>query len=98
MMRRLAVGAGAALLPVVTSGCVLDVWEYGAQNRNAPVIYNHNGSGQNYTGSSGGVSFDTCWWILIQRLDNYKASHACQVHVEWWPGSLGYIDLSHDGS
>jgi hypothetical protein len=89
--------AAAAALGSCTP-TVMDVYEYGAQNRNAQVIYNHNGTGRNYTGASGGVSFDTCWWILIQRLDDYKASHACQVNHEWIPGSLGTIDLTHDGT
>jgi hypothetical protein len=97
MLRKLAVGASAALLPIVTSGCVLDAWAYGAQSRNAPVIYNHNGSGMNYTGSSGGVSYDTCVWIVSQRLGDYVAGVVCQVHVEWWPGSMGYVDLSTSG-
>lgn len=102
MRKILAVGASVALVPL-TSGCVMDVWAYGAQNRNAVVIYNHNGSGRNYTGSSGSVDGqpvgrDTCEWILRQRLDAFAASAACTVHNEWTPGTLGYIDLSTDGS
>ena len=91
MKKKLLAAVAAAVAAVGLSGCWLDVHEYGAQMRNAQVIYNHNGSGRNYTGASGGVSYDTCFWILRQRLDDYKSSHACQVYYEWYPGSLGYI-------
>lgn len=97
MKRRLAVGAGAALLALSTSGCMIDVHEYGAQQRAAVTWYTPDGMG--HTGpaasdpSRNSAGYDTCVWILDQRIERYLAEAACHVNRSWVPGSFGYLDF-----
>jgi len=98
--RALAVGAALAST-ILGTGCVVEVNQYAADLRNAPVIVRPNRpANERYIGPASsdgtgvaGMSRDTCTWMIDQHTDWTTAWTACAVLRPFIIGDHGYIEV-----